>query len=116
MSRASEGITACPENYANMSDMLLQIVCQKIPTPAMNKPKATPRPPQLSIPNWVSAGLHKLPGPSVLEKPSMKITAMIDSVEIMPIMLAYERRDRGMKTVGIKLRAAIIGQVGSRSR
>lgn len=54
--------------------------------PAINKPKAMPKLPKLPIPTDVSAGLQKLPGLSGFEKPSKKMTAIINSVEMMPRM------------------------------
>jgi hypothetical protein len=69
----------------------------------MNKPNAMPRCLALSTPNAVSAGLQRLPGPSSFENPSTKTTMMIRSVEMIPSMDVYERRDKGRNTVGIKL-------------
>lgn len=69
----------------------------------MNKPNATPTSPSVPGEKDVGAGLQKLPGPSDFEKPSMNITAMISSVELIPSSDVKERIDRGMKTVGAKL-------------
>jgi hypothetical protein len=69
----------------------------------MNKPNAMPKWPQFSTPSDVSAGLHKLPGASCFVKPSIKTTTIINNVEMMPSIDAYERRDNGRKTVGINL-------------
>jgi hypothetical protein len=72
-------------------------------TPAMNRPKANPSSPKLQKSSEVFAGLHKLPGASNFEKPSTKMTPIKRTVDTMPRSEAYERKDSGRKTVGIKL-------------
>jgi hypothetical protein len=105
ISLAREGITACPENYEQ--DVCETIISQKrgeiFCTPAMNSPNATPISTQLPVPSCVSAGLHRLPGPSRFERPSTNITPTIHKIETMPSIEAYERRESGRKTVGINL-------------
>ena len=51
----------------------------------------------------VSAGLHRLPGASNFENPSIKITTTKKTVETMPTRDVYERKDSGRKTVGARL-------------
>lgn len=58
----------------------------------------------------IGAGLHKLPGASFFEKPSMKITATIIIVEIIPRIEVYDRRESGRKTIGINLGTIIRGR------
>lgn len=72
-------------------------------TPAMNRPKDSPSSPTPAKERLVCAGSHKLPGASVLERPSMNMTATKNSVDKIPKMDAYERTDKGMSTVGIRL-------------
>jgi hypothetical protein len=72
-------------------------------TPAMNRPKAKPSSPTLQKPSEVSAGLHRLPGASNFDKPSKKTAPINKTVDTMPRSEAYERRDSGMKRVGIRL-------------
>jgi hypothetical protein len=55
-------------------------------SPAMNSPKAIPRWFRLSMPNEVSAGLHRLPGDSVVVTPSTRITTTTRIVDRMPRM------------------------------
>ena len=74
-----------------------------IHTPAMNRPKANPSSPRLQKPNEVLAGLHRLPGASNFERPSTKTTPIKRTVDTMPRSEAYERKDSGRKTVGIRL-------------
>lgn len=72
-------------------------------TPAMNRPKANPSSSRLQKLNEVVAGLHRLPGASNFEKPSIKTTPINRTVDTMPRSEAYERNDNGRKTVGIRL-------------
>ena len=51
----------------------------------------------------VGRGSHRLPGACVLVKPSMKMTATIKMVDIIPKIEVYERRESGRKTVGMSL-------------
>lgn len=76
---------------------------KNIHTPAMNRPKANPSSPRVQKLNEVSAGLHRLPGASNFEKPSTKTTPIKRTVDAMPRSEAYERKDNGRKTVGVKL-------------
>jgi hypothetical protein len=69
----------------------------------MRRPKATPILPKLAGSKDVSAGTHRLPGASAFVSPSKSRTKMTSSVDKMPIMEAYERRDKGMKSVGAML-------------
>jgi hypothetical protein len=85
MSFASEGMTAWPEK------------------PAMNNPKAIPSSLKFLTSSEVSAGLQRLPGASRFVKPSIKTTAIINTVETMPNTDAYDRRDKGRNTVGTNL-------------
>jgi hypothetical protein len=73
-------------------------------TPAINKPNAMPSSVIEPVPQDVAAGLHRLPGASGLEKPSMKMTKMMRSVEQMPKIEVYESIDNGRKTSGANLR------------
>jgi hypothetical protein len=57
----------------------------------------------LQKPNEVFAGLHKLPGASNFDKPSTKTAPIKKTVDAIPRSEANERRDSGMKTVGIRL-------------
>jgi hypothetical protein len=57
--------------------------------------------------NEVFAGLHKLPGASIFEKPSIKIATTKSVVDANPRSEAYERSDSGTKTVGIILEVLI---------
>ena len=84
MSLANEGITAWPENYRAIFVTCGPWASRFKHTPAMNNPKATPNLAGLLTPNDVSAGLQRLPGDSRFENPSMRITAMMRSVEMMP--------------------------------
>jgi len=86
MSRASEGITTWPEN------------------PAINKPNATPTSPRVPGEIDVCAGLHRLPGEFDFENPSTNITAMMSIVELIPSNDVNERIDKGIKTVGAKMK------------
>ncbi len=72
----------------------------------MNRPKANPSSPKLQKLNEVRAGLHRLPGASYFEKPSTKMTPIKRIVDTMPRSEAYERKDNGRKTVGIRLQRA----------
>lgn len=72
-------------------------------TPAINRPKAIPRWFQLSMPKDVSAGLHRLPGDSVLETPSMRTTTTTRIVEIIPSTEVMDNKDSGKNTVGMRL-------------
>ena len=76
---------------------------KNIHAPAMNRPKANPSSPRVQKLNEVSAGLHRLPGASNFEKPSTKTTPIKRTVDAMPRSEAYERKDNGRKTVGVKL-------------
>lgn len=69
----------------------------------MSNPNAIPNSPMPPTLNWVSAGAQRLPGLSRFEKPSTKMTTIINIVEMMPIIEAYERRESGRNTVGINL-------------
>lgn len=73
-------------------------------TPAISNPKARPNSPRFPGFRLVSAGIHKLPGLSFFDKPSMNMTTTRNTVERMPIIDAYESKDRGIRTVGIMLR------------
>jgi len=53
--------------------------------------------------NEVFAGLHRLPGASNFDKPSIKIATTKSVVDAIPRSEAYERSDSGTKTVGIRL-------------
>jgi len=86
MSRASEGMTTCPEN------------------PAMNKPNATPISPKVPGEIDVCAGLQRLPGESDFENPSMNITAVMSNADPIPSKDVNESTDNGMKTVGTKMK------------
>jgi hypothetical protein len=74
----------------------------------MNKPKAKPSSSTLQKLNDVFAGLHRLPGASNFEKPSMKTTQIRKTVDTMPRSDPYERTGNGRKTVGIRLGGIII--------
>jgi hypothetical protein len=54
-------------------------------------------------PNEVLAGLHKLPGASNFDKPSIKIATTKSAVDANPRSEAYERSESGTKPVGIRL-------------
>lgn len=69
----------------------------------MNRPKANPSPSRLQKLNEVVAGLHRLPGASNFEKPSIITTPINRIVDTMPRSEAYERNGNGRKTVGIRL-------------
>ena len=69
----------------------------------MKSPNAIPNSPIPMTPKFVGAGLQRLPGASALERPSMKITAMRNTVDIIPSIEVYERTERGQKTVGMRL-------------
>jgi hypothetical protein len=51
----------------------------------------------------VFAGLHRLPGASNFDDPSIKIATTKSVVDANPRSEAYERRDSETKTVGIRL-------------
>ena len=51
----------------------------------------------------VGAGLHKLPGESVLERPSTNITNTRRSVDKIPITEASDKTESGINTVGTML-------------
>lgn len=55
-------------------------------TPAINSPNATPSSGKLPMLKLVSAGLQRLPGVSVLDKPSNNSTPIIKSVDKIPII------------------------------
>jgi len=74
-------------------------------TPAISKPSAMPSSVIEPVLHDVTAGLHRLPGASGLERPSMKMTKMIRSVEQMPSVEEYESIDNGIKTSGANLRS-----------
>jgi hypothetical protein len=76
---------------------------ENIHTPAMNRPKANPSSSRLQKLKEVSAGLHRLPGASNFERPSTKTTPIKRTVDAIPRSEAYERKDNGRKTVGVKL-------------
>jgi len=57
----------------------------------------------LQGPNEVFAGLHKLPGASNFDNPSIKIATTKSAVDANPRSEAYERSDSETKTVGIRL-------------
>jgi hypothetical protein len=69
----------------------------------MNRPKARPSSSALSKQSEVLAGLHRLPGASNFDKPSIKTTPIKKTVDAIPRSEAYDRRDSGMKTVGVML-------------
>jgi len=56
----------------------------EILTPAMNKPKAIPSLLKSLTPTSVGAGSRRLPGASVFEKPSMKMTMTRTIDEMIP--------------------------------
>lgn len=74
-------------------------------TPAINKPNEMPSSVIEPVPHDVAAGLHRLPGVSGLEKPSMKMTKMMRRVEQMPRIEVYESIDSGRKTSGANLQS-----------
>jgi len=53
-------------------------------TPAINSPNARPSLPVLATPKVVSAGSQKLPGACILNAPSMKTTAIRNTIEMRP--------------------------------
>ena len=69
----------------------------------MNNPNAIPSFFQLANTKLVGAGLSKLPGASVFERPSTNITATSDIVDMIPRSDVYERSERGTKTEGTRL-------------
>ena len=66
----------------------------------MNKPKASPSCSKFPGFRLVGAGLHKLPGESVLERPSTNITNTRRRVDRIPITEASDKTESGMRTVG----------------
>jgi hypothetical protein len=70
----------------------------------MNSPKARPSLLKDFTPKVVGAGSHRLPGAVVLLKPSTKMTKTRITVEKIPKIEVYDRRERGRKTVGMKLK------------
>jgi hypothetical protein len=76
---------------------------EKTRTPAINKPNATPNSPQLFTAKEVWAGVQRLPGGSVFESPSITITTIMSTVDIIPRRDAYDKSDKGKKTVGTNL-------------
>jgi len=87
---------------ATMSD-IAETTCKVRRTPAINKPNAMPSSVIVPVPHDVAAGLHRLPGLSGLDKPSIKMTKMMRSVEQMPNIEVYESIDKGRKTNGANL-------------
>lgn len=69
----------------------------------MNKPKEMPSLSKPFTPMSVSAGLHRLPGESFFEKPSMNTTKVRRTVEAIPRIEVYDKSERGRNTVGISL-------------
>ena len=66
----------------------------------MNKPKASPSCSMFPGFKLVGAGLHKLPGESVLENPSTNITNTRRRVDKIPITEANDSTESGIRTVG----------------
>ena len=102
ISLARDGMTAWPENCNIISNIYhrKEWLCL---TPPMNNPNAIPNSPMPPILKRVSAGAQRLPGLSRFENPSTKRTIIINIVETMPIIEAYDSRDSGRNTVGINL-------------
>lgn len=73
----------------------------------MKSPNETPNFPRSVALKLVSAGLQRLPGLSVFEKPSKRMTATIKSVDMRPKMDAYDKTDKGIRAVGIKLKRVV---------
>ena len=72
-------------------------------TPAIKSPKDTPSSPRFLTEKLVSAGVHRLPGLSTVEKPSMKMMAMVRTVDKIPRADVYDIHDSGINMVGMML-------------
>lgn len=77
---------------------------KKLLTPAMNRPNATPSLETLWMPKSVGQGCQRLPGASIFENPSTKMTSSRRKVDMIPSIEAYESNERGRNTDGKRLK------------